>query len=210
MITDDCKQFLRPDGRLSTTQENMDFLAKYDLEHDTSKFIYLKKNSEMKTIASEFGVTLMFCPRHLIQPHHLKYFDPRGHPLAGVQRARLASMAETQPLWLMTNCVGGPKATVRITATRRLRSSLYTALQAKGYDKFGKGADRELKGTLLISLQNPAKAVLQQMDRFGPALVRQLEEQCFRSPAARSNASSNSNMKWEDEPRKRNFRPRSL
>ncbi|CAG9940740.1 unnamed protein product [Clonostachys rosea f. rosea IK726] len=175
-IPEECKTFYFPDGRLWTTPENTQFLSRYGIEHDVALATVPAMDPEMRQVAQKFKATLSFSPRHIIDPFYVKYLDPRGHPLGASQKAKWARWSEERPLWLICSVNGGPKRVVRLRAMRRVRHALYTALEEKGYDKYGNRKGRRIKGTLRIHLNQPLEAVSIPSHEFGPPLVKLLEK----------------------------------
>lgn len=210
LIPDNCAHFLQPNGQLFTTRENADFLRRYDLGHDTAKMTFLPHYAESRALYKELGVWMLFSHQHVIPTRDLRYFDPRGHPLAHANMARLAHQAQTQPLWLMTTCVQGPKAVVRLSAQRGLRSRIWQALEAQGYDKYGRSTSRskpDLRGTLWIHIREALETVTHSKDKFGELIVRQLELQC--SPKRKQSAEGKPGRPGPGKPStpSRTFRP---
>lgn len=162
-----------PDGKLLTTLEHKDFLERYNLEHDSASGFFLSSPA-LARMTSTLGFSVAYCPRQLINPVDLKYFNPRSHALADANLARIAHMAQTEPLWLATSCASVSKAIVRLTARRTLRSEIRKALEADGYDKYGKSTTpgkEDLWGTISIHITNPVKIVTASLDTFGPAVL---------------------------------------
>uniref|UniRef100_A0A0B7K327 Uncharacterized protein n=1 Tax=Bionectria ochroleuca TaxID=29856 RepID=A0A0B7K327_BIOOC len=159
-IPEECKTFYFPDGRLWTTPENTQFLSRYGIEHDVALATVPAMDPEMRQVAQKFKATLSFSPRHIIDPFYAKW----------------ARWSEERPLWLICSVNGGPKRVVRLRAMRRVRHALYTALEEKGYDKYGNRKGRRIKGTLRIHLNQPLEAVSIPSHEFGPPLVKLLEK----------------------------------
>ncbi|VUC33179.1 unnamed protein product [Clonostachys rosea] len=175
-ITEECKSFYFPDGRLWTTPENTKFLAKYGIEYDVSRATVPAMNYEMREIVRKFRATLSFSPSHIIDPFWVKYLDPRGHPLGASYKAKWAQWSQERPLWMICSVTGGPKRVVRLRAMRRVRHALYTALEERGYDKYGNGkGKRSITGTLRVHLNDPLQAVSVPSHELGPPLVKLLE-----------------------------------
>jgi hypothetical protein len=213
LIPDNCAHFLQPSGQLYTTAENVDFLKRYDLGYDTAKMAFLPHYAETRTLFKELGVWMLFSRQHVLSTRDLRYLDPRGHPLAYANLARLAHEAQTQPLWIMTTCVQGPKAVVRISAQRALRSNIWQALEAQGYDKYGRSSGRkpDLRGTLWINIREALETVTHSKGRFGELIVRQLEMQC--GPSQQQSAERKQRRPGQGPPGKpstpnRTFRPK--
>lgn len=177
LIPTNCSPFYFRDGKLNTTKDNALFLAEHDISHDNGESTQLNAAKGIKSLSVKFGIEVRFSPRHIISPYHLDFLDPRGHPMAPSMRERYAIKAQTQPLWVIMTASSATKAVVRLTAQRRLRASLYKALEAKGYDRYGKGKNGDVTGTLDVFVRDPMRAVSVQEDgTFGRCIVRELEK----------------------------------
>ncbi|KAK5998785.1 hypothetical protein PT974_01168 [Cladobotryum mycophilum] len=154
-VPEEARKFVKLDGKLMTTKENEEFMLKYDLEPDNGTMVKLAGKDLGKT-ASMFNTTIAFSRKHIIIPYDLKFFDPRGHPLASAIRKRYAEKVDAEPLWIMTSVAGGASAVVRSTAARQLKEALIKSLGQLGYNQApGKGEARQIKGTLWLTIHNP-------------------------------------------------------
>lgn len=180
-IPEEAKSFMRPDGLLYTTATNRDFLARYNLEWDSGKMFFMGG-----PLFAKMGILLRFTYGHMVSMYDLKYLNPAGHPMQEPWMATTAHMAQTQPLWCWATVANEAWAVVRHTAGRGLRSRLYKALEAGGYDMYGKAKGsrkHDLKGTLWMHIGDPTAAVSSMdKDDFGPALVQELEKLMRYSP----------------------------
>ncbi|KAF4124583.1 hypothetical protein GMORB2_5249 [Geosmithia morbida] len=190
LIPEECKPYYHPNGQLQTTQANVDFLQRHNITHDNAVAHASPhhRNSPHRGLFNRLGVAVNFTGAHLISPYDLHFLDPRGHAMASKQRQRYGDMSRHQPLWLITTCTGGARAVVRHTIQQRLRAALYLALQARGYDRFGRGsttaanaaarAKRPIVGTLWIHVRDPIRAVSSEVSKeaFGRAVVDLLED----------------------------------
>lgn len=179
-IPEDAKRFVKPDGRLITTAENRAFLLEHDLEPDNGTMSHFTSGPELQRVASEFNVTLAYSPRHVIHPFDLRFFEPRGHPLASMKRAKYLQKTREEPLWIYMTGVGGVSAVVRSLPQRRMKGALYRALEDLGYRSGGNGDGKEIRGTLWVTVHNPIKAAALPAEQFGRVVAAALERQCCR------------------------------
>lgn len=178
-IPEDVKRFVKPDGKLLTTRENRDFLLEHGLEHDNGQMIRLSAGSELSRLGSEFNATFAYSPRHIIHPYDLRFFEPRGHPLAPMQRAKYTQKTEQEPMWVIITSGGGVSAVVRTLTQRRLTRSIFEALGELGYRSVSHdGIASKARGTLWITLHNPAKAASHSPERFGRVVAKALAKHC--------------------------------
>lgn len=179
-IQDDAKPFIRPNGCLYTSTQVKDFLTLCDLDWDTSKMWYIDRSPD-SSLFTRLGVSPRFTGRHMVAGKDLKFLNPAGHPLQDAWMATAAHEARTRPLWVWATVPGDAKAVVRQSATRGLKSLLWSALEASGYDMHGRAAQgsgkRDLKGTLWMHVVDPLKVFGEGRDRFGIAMVQELERQ---------------------------------
>lgn len=178
-IPEDVKRFVKADGKLLTTRENKEFLLENDLEPDNGRMTRFAAGPELHRLAADFNATFAFSPRHILHPHDLRYFEPRGHPLAAMKRAEYARRTREQPLWIMVTSVGGASAVVRTLTRRRLARAIHAALEAMGYRSApGSGPGREIRGTIWVTVHDPVKAARQSAERFGKVVAAALDRQC--------------------------------
>lgn len=179
-IQDDAKAFIRPDGRLFASPRIKGFLALCNLDWDTSRIWYIDRAPDMP-LFNKLGISPRFTDRHMVMGKDLKYLNPAGHPLQEAWMANMAHMARTQPLRVWTTVPNEAKAVVRLSATRGLRSMLWAALEGSGYDMYGKAKQgsgkRDLIGTLWLHVLDPLKVFGEGKERFGRAMVQELERQ---------------------------------
>lgn len=173
-IMDECSTFLR-DGKLFSQPPVLDFIARYGIEWDSGKMWYCNH-----FVAGQMGVSPRFCDRHVLPPKDQKYMNPAGHPMRQPWLDKMAHRVLTEPLWVQTSVTQDVSAVVRIKTARWLKSRLYAALEARGYDKYGRAVEgsgrKDLKGTFWLHIAEPLK-VWNHLGReeFGPAMVRHLE-----------------------------------
>lgn len=173
-VPEDVKRFVKADGKLLTTRENKEFLLNYDIEPDNGRMTRFLAGPDLHRIASDFNVTFAFSPNHVVHPHDLRYFEPRGHPLAAMKRAEYARKTREQPLWVMVTSAGGASAVVRTLTQRRLARAVHTALEAVGYQSApGLSPTKEIRGTFWATVHNPIKrrrSLLSDLARLSPPL----------------------------------------
>jgi len=180
-VPEDVKRFVKADGKLLTTRENKEFLLNYDIEPDNGRMTRFLAGPDLHRIASDFNVTFAFSPNHVVHPHDLRYFEPRGHPLAAMKRAEYARKTREQPLWVMVTSAGGASAVVRTLTQRRLARAVHTALEAVGYQSApGLSPTKEIRGTFWATVHNPIKAATQSAERFGKIVAAALDKECSR------------------------------
>ena len=182
-----------PDGNLCTTEANAEFLAKNNLTHNPVAMNPIKPTQpDGRKLIRTFNATVQFSPHYVMATQDLLLLDPRGHCLAAAMRDRYARKLKTQPLWIVIVVAAGAKACVRIALSRRVQSSVYAALEARGYDRYGNGQGRNLKGTNLkgtmaVILREPLRAVSLPKNDFvalGQMAVAEIEAICQRGRGA--------------------------
>lgn len=179
----DLRKFITPEGRLRTTPANVRFFADNpSVDHDHGKMVHLRTLApDIKDITKTYHVQLAYSPLHIIHPHHLPYFIPRGHPGAPKLRADYAKKTRDEPLWAFTTGYGDA-AVVRNLTRRRLLGSVFRRLEQMGY-KDGRHSDgSEIRGTLWIKALQPTAVVGLSLDRFGDAVAEVLHKHCARKP----------------------------
>ncbi|KAG5926509.1 hypothetical protein E4U42_003247 [Claviceps africana] len=181
-IPEDMKAFVQDDGRLMTNQEMRDFLVEHDIEPDNGRMERFAGGTELSRVASEFGAMSAYSPRHILHPHHLIFFDPRGHPLAPKIRADYARKIQEQPFWVYVTAMGGCSAVVRTKVQRKLTRSVYEALDKLGYrtTTLSNAGPDKVWGTLWVTLHNPLKAAGQSPEWFGRVMATALVANCHR------------------------------
>jgi hypothetical protein len=172
---------VKADGKLMTTAQNRDFFLEHDLEPDNGRMVRFSAGSELSRAASDFSAALAYSPRHIIHPFDLRFFEPRGHPLAPMKRAQYARKTQQEPVWIIITCLGGVSAVVRTLTRRRLMKCVYQALQELGYQSASpKGGASKVRGTLWITVHDPIKAARQSSERFGRLIADALVKHCAR------------------------------
>ncbi|KAJ6444107.1 3-isopropylmalate dehydrogenase [Purpureocillium lavendulum] len=178
-VPEDVKRFVKADGKLLTTRENKEFLLNYDIEPDNGRMTRFAAGPDLGKLASDYNVTFAFSPKHVVHPHDLRYFEPRGHPLAAMKRAEYARNTREKPLWIMVTSAGGASAVVRTLTQRRLARAIHKALEAMGY-RSGLSPTKEIRGTFWATIHNPIKAATHSAERFGKAVAAALDKNCSR------------------------------
>ncbi|KAG5928735.1 hypothetical protein E4U53_002594 [Claviceps sorghi] len=181
-VPDDMKRFVQPNGKLMTNREMRDFLVENDIEPDNGRMMRLSAGAELSRVISDFNVQFAYSPKHILHPQHLRFFEPRGHPLAPKIRADYARKKQEQPLWIFVTTFGSSSAVVRSLMQRRLTRSVYQALDELGHQTTtsGSAAAGKVWGTLWITLHDPCKAARQSTERFGWVVANALAAHCDR------------------------------
>ncbi|KAL7822859.1 hypothetical protein V8C26DRAFT_436974 [Trichoderma gracile] len=175
-IPEEAKKFVKPDGRLLTNRENRDFLTAHNLEPDNGAARRLTTGPALQNASKAYNATIAFSPRHIIHPHDLRFFDPRGHPLAAARRAKYLRKTLEEPLWIMMTGAGA-SSVVRTLTQRRLKCAIYRCLEDLGF-RNGVGDGKEIRGTLWITIHDPVKASKLSPWPFGEAVARALTSRC--------------------------------
>ncbi|KAG6015129.1 hypothetical protein E4U43_005679 [Claviceps pusilla] len=175
-VPEDIQRFVQPDGKLMTSREMRDFLVEHNIEPDNGRMIRLEAGPELSRVASNFSAQLAYSPEHVLHPQHLRFFEPRGHPLGPKIRAHYARKKQEQPLWIFITAFGGNSAVVRSLTQRKLTRSIYQALNELGYQTrtSGVAVGDKVRGTLWITLHDPCKASTQSPERFGRVVANAL------------------------------------
>ncbi|KAL6883858.1 hypothetical protein HDV57DRAFT_431544 [Trichoderma longibrachiatum] len=175
-IPEEAKKFVKPDGKLLTNHQNRDFLTKYNLEPDNGAARRLTTGPAIQNASKAYNATIAFSPRHIIHPHDLRFFDPRGHPLAAARRAKYLRKTLEEPLWIMLTGAGA-SSVVRTLTQRRLKCAIYRSLEDLGFPN-GVGDGKEIRGTLWITIHDSVKASKLSPWPFGEAVARALTSRC--------------------------------
>lgn len=180
-VAEEARRFVQPGtGTLLTTRENADFFRAHDIEPDNGRMQRLAPDPPgLAALAAEYRVVLAFSRLHVVHPHDVRYFDPRGHPLAAMKRLQYARKKADEPLWILFTVRGvGTAAVVRGLTRRRLVGALHGALARLGYARApGLAPDREIRGTLWISMLDPIATAARPADRFGRELAAALDRE---------------------------------
>ncbi|EGX90124.1 hypothetical protein CCM_06543 [Cordyceps militaris CM01] len=177
MLSADVAKFMRPrDGHLTTTPASAGFFRAHPtVEHDHGTMVRLDDDA-IRQLDRAYGVRLAWSPRHVVHPHRLRFFDPRGHPLAPKLRSDLARKTRETALWAFATATGGVSAVVWQLTKRELLRAVFRGLAARGYDEHGRKADgTELHGTLWLTLWQPQHARRLPPDRFGEVVAETLD-----------------------------------
>ena len=181
-VPEDVSRFVKS-GKLLTTRENCDFLVRYGIEPDTGRMERFTTGAgpELARLAAQFNATFAYSPRHVLHPHDLRYFEPRGHPLAAMKRSEYARKVNDEPLWIMLTSVGGTAAVVRTLTQRKLTRAIHIALQHRGYRSNPQGPQGQaesVRGTLWVTLHNSLRAATKSPEHFGTVLAEALIREC--------------------------------
>lgn len=171
-------KFLGHKGPLRTSNDNIDMFRRHpNFDFDTGKMKRIV-SPDIRRFSAEYGVSLSFSPRHVLHPHDLCYLDPRGHARMPIVREKYERQLRDDALWVMFTGGAVEKAVVRTMTQRRMKSALYTALAARGYDASGKSTKRgrEIRGTIWVYVQFPAKAAGNCPERFGNFMATLLDD----------------------------------
>ncbi|KAM0259239.1 hypothetical protein ACHAQJ_003444 [Trichoderma viride] len=175
-IPEEAKKFVKPDGKLHTTRETRDFFVEHNLEPDNGAARRLTTGPAIQSISKAYNATTAFSPRHIIHPYDLRFFDPRGHPLAAARRAMYLRKSLEQPLWVMITSAGAASV-VRTLTQRRLKSAIFRSLEELGF-RNSVGGNKEIRGTLWITLHDPVKASKLPPEPFGEVIAKALQSRC--------------------------------
>lgn len=169
------KAFFRPDGTLFTSQANVDFFLENDIDHDNSAAFHLNE-PETAALLKTFRIQAAYSPQHIIHPQHVQYFHPEGHPLASKVRVDYARRVKDEPLWIWISMAASAGGIVRSLMQRRLKSSVFTALERMGYGRAGKGPDgvESINGTLFITMYDPLVTANLPVEEFGNGIAKAL------------------------------------
>ncbi|KAL6896318.1 hypothetical protein GGI43DRAFT_113200 [Trichoderma evansii] len=176
-IPEEAKKFVRPDGTLCTTPETADFFLKHNIEPDNGAARRFTAGPAIQNAAKAYNAVTAFSPRHIIHPHDLRFFDPRGHPLAAARREKYLRKSRDEPLWIMVTSAGAASTVVRVQTQRRLKSAIYRYLEDLGFPN-GIGEHKEIRGTVWVTLYDPVKASKLRPEPFAEAIARALKSRC--------------------------------
>ncbi|KAK1252656.1 hypothetical protein MKX08_003843 [Trichoderma sp. CBMAI-0020] len=176
-IPEEAKKFIRPSGSLCTTPETAAFFVKHNIEPDNGAARRFTAGPAIQNAAKAYNAVVAFSPRHIIHPHDLRFFDPRGHPLAAARRQKYLRKTREEPLWIMVTSAGAASAVVRVLTQRRLKSAIYRCLEHLGFPN-GVGEHKEIRGTVWVTLYDPVKASKLPPEPFAEAVARALRSNC--------------------------------
>ncbi|KJZ75786.1 hypothetical protein HIM_04943 [Hirsutella minnesotensis 3608] len=175
-------EFFTKNGQLITSPENARFLHTYDIEPDNGRMLRFPTTDKYALqVCKDYSCNVAFSPKHVLPGHHLQYFDPRGHPEAAAYRIKYARMKRQEPLWMIIMSTNVCKSCVRHTASSRLRKAISLELKKRGYNLApGLAPDKEIRGTLWITIRDPQLVARLPPERFAEALVTAMERQYGR------------------------------
>ncbi|PHH67780.1 hypothetical protein CDD80_522 [Ophiocordyceps camponoti-rufipedis] len=198
-------------GTLQTTPENVRFLIEHDIEPDNSRLTSYQGGEQLRRLTQQYGIFVYHSLRHVLYPYDLRYFDPRGHPLAAMMRTRLARKVREEPLWVQ--CTGAASVTKTIVLNltkRRLVGAVHRALVARGYDLApGKGPDKVIRGTLYMRIFDAVKTSAFAPEPFGEAVAESVDLRWPRQDGAVSSESWTASRHRQDHKWLSSKRPRS-
>ncbi|KAM0472399.1 hypothetical protein ACHAPX_008828 [Trichoderma viride] len=176
-IPEEAKKFIRPSGTLHTTPETAHFFVKHNIEPDNGAARRFTTGPAIQNATKAFNAVVAYSPRHIVHPHDLRFFDPRGHPLAAARREKYLRKSREEPLWIMVTSAGAASTVVRVMTQRRLKSAIYRCLEDLGFPN-GVGEHKEIRGTVWITLYDPVKASKLPPEPFAEAIARALRSNC--------------------------------
>lgn len=112
----------------------------------------------------DFPIRFYTCKHHVFSFYHVKFLQAYEHPLIDKILHFYTQEKLSRPLWcyVQSTATDGSNAVVRQTSERAVRAALFKALNAAGYDSYGKSLDGsrgKIQGTLRIHIMEP-KAIL--------------------------------------------------
>ncbi|GFP53202.1 hypothetical protein TASIC1_0002038600 [Trichoderma asperellum] len=176
-IPEEAKKFVRPDGTLCTTPETASIFLQHNIEPDNGAARRFTAGPAIQNACKAYHAVTAFSPRHIIHPHDLRFFDPRGHPLAAARREKYLRKSREEPLWIMVTSAGAASTVVRVQTQRRLKSAIYRCLEDLGLPN-GIGEHKEIRGTVWVTLYDPVKASKLPPEPFAEAIARALKSRC--------------------------------
>ena len=167
-------------GFLETTQENRDWLRRTGISHDVGLMGPISDRN-LSQVATKFACNVAYSAEWIIHPKDILHLAPRGSPLMQEMQRRYELKMHRESLWINATCTGDHKPVVKLMMKRRLKGSIHRALEAAGFDEFGrnKGPDAEthgIRGTISIHIYNPLKGLDLQAAEFGEAIVKALKQ----------------------------------
>lgn len=173
-------------GQLSTTPA----FARFFRDHPTVEFDHGKMTRldardardpsirALTAVAKQYGVRLAWSPLHVIHPHHLGFFTPRGHPVASKIRSDYARRDREEALWTFGTLLCAPaRAVVRFRAKRALVGAVHRGLRDLGYKSGRREADgKEVHGTLWLAVTDPLRAAEGSPKEFGRVVAEALDK----------------------------------
>ncbi|KAJ6785268.1 hypothetical protein PWT90_07702 [Aphanocladium album] len=192
LSADVAKFFDSRSGVLATTPANAEFFRTHpNVDHDHGKMERIEATDAVRALSKEYNVRLAWSSRHMIHPYRLRYFDPRGHPLAAKMRSDLARRDKEDTLWAFALSWGTAvdSAVVWQLTKRELLRAVFASLTTLGYDEHGRHKDgRRLKGTLWLMVTNAKHTRALPADRFGQVVADTLDKHYATRPETRTEA----------------------
>ncbi|KAG7291635.1 hypothetical protein NEMBOFW57_001654 [Staphylotrichum longicolle] len=108
----------------------------------------------------DFPIRFYICKHHVFSFYHVKFLQAFEHPVIDKILHFYTQEKLSRPLWcyVQSTAADGSNAVVRQTSERAVRAALFKALNAAGYDSYGKSLDgrrRTIQGTLRIQIMEP-------------------------------------------------------
>lgn len=127
----------------------------------------------------EYPLHFSACSRHVFSNYHLKYLAQYEHPLTE-KTLHFYTEKTSKPLWCYvqgSSGLDGSIVVVRTTSERMVRKALIHALNAAGYDLFGRtldGKEGDLRGTIRVSIPKPKEMLKADFDGLVAHLTNSL------------------------------------
>lgn len=122
-------------------------------------------------------VRVTFATCHTFSLYHIKYLGPCEHPLTQSLLDTYAEKRKARSLWVYAQAsavTDGSKAVVRQTSERVVRTAVFKALNAAGYDSSGYRMDKSgnlLYGTIRVIVIEPKKAMNMEFEKLVELLL---------------------------------------
>ncbi|KAM5346872.1 hypothetical protein ACJ41O_009877 [Fusarium nematophilum] len=163
--------YLLPNGRLFTTPQNWQFLNETGIDYNNSHAGLLHLGPEQRRVTSNFACRVQYTPNYIMNPYHLKYLSPRGHPLAPAIRAKYQRKMEEEPLWFHVLKQSSHLGVVAGIASQRLAGAFWEAMRNLGYPGNG------VRGTVIVVLRDTQRAANNPSHLFGQPVAQAVERE---------------------------------
>lgn len=178
------------DGKLLTTPDNWAFFQETGIEPDNGKTAKIYLGPENNRIMHNFSIRVTYSPLNILSPYHLPYFSPHDHPLADAIKSKYRLKLQQHPVWVYTNIMSDQPAIVRGVIARRLKAAFYTAMKDLGYPESG------VRGTVGITIFDPAKAATNPAHLFGEALAKAVVKEWKNSKRKQPEVKKTKRLQW--------------
>lgn len=182
------RRFVLADGTLRSTPGVYEFLRMQEIEIDNSKTTRVPS----AVIRNEFDAVASYSPKHIMNPFHLLYLSPEGHPMVEAIKARYRRKKEKEPLWLIMQSQNGQTGLIKSLGQRRLSAAFWRAMAESGVSRWRSTEGTPIKGTVIVSLFDTLKASNKPADEFGKALAESVIREAERVNKARQESRSKS------------------